>query len=173
MKVITIVGSITIALLLCSNAQGLTQAQIKQGCVNKGNTISCPKQMRRVEVAPIKRVEVAPMKRTGVAPMKRVEVGGMKRVEVGGMKRVEVGGMKRVEVGGMKRVEVGGMKRVEVAPMKRVEAGGITRYPLAPKAQESNASPQNGQGLNQAQIDAMEQQRRLLWNAGGGGMVYR
>jgi len=149
MKVITIVGSITIALLLCSNVQGLTQAQIKQGCVNKGNAISCPKQMRRVEVAPIKRVEVAPMK------------------------RVEVGGMKRVEVGGMKRVEVGGMKRVEVAPMKRVEAGGITRYPLAPKAQESNASPQNGQGLNQAQIDAMEQQRRLLWNAGGGGMVYR
>ena len=133
MKVITIVGSITIALLLCSNVQGLTQAQIKQGCVNKGNAISCPKQMRRVEVAPIKRVEVAPMK----------------------------------------RVEVGGMKRVEVAPMKRVEAGGITRYPLAPKAQESNASPQNGQGLNQAQIDAMEQQRRLLWNAGGGGMVYR
>ncbi|HZW26229.1 MAG TPA: hypothetical protein VFF26_12160 [Gallionella sp.] len=31
----------------------------------------------------------------------------------------------------------------------------------------------HGRGLNQAQIDAMEAQRRAMWNATGGGMVYR
>lgn len=30
-----------------------------------------------------------------------------------------------------------------------------------------------GQGLNQAQIDAMEMQRRLMWNSTGAGMIYR
>ena len=108
------------------NQQGLSQAQIAQGCVTDGRTVQCPSQMQRVEVAP--------------------------------------------------------MKRVELAPMKRVEVGTINRYEATqPRASSVDAEAERrgkvidpkGQGLNQAQIDAMERQRQLMWNATGGGMVYR
>lgn len=66
-------------------------------------------------------------------------------------------------------------------PMERVKPQGIAKH--QPQARNSNTDAHsqrrskvidpNGQGLNQAQIDAMERQRQLMWNATGGGMVYR
>ncbi len=98
------------------------------------------------------------------------------------MERVGIAPMKRVEVAPMKRVEVAPMKRVEVAPMQRVQVAPIKRYRRTSPVQSSTQAEAErrgkvidpkGQGLNQAQINAMERQRQLMWNATGGNMVYR
>ena len=84
----------------------------------------------------------------------------------------------------MDRVTVGGIDRVPLQPMNRVPANGINRYqpetqqPVGKSIEEEaqiraqKIDPQ-GNGLNQAQINAMEAQRRLMWNSTSPGMVYR
>ena len=136
MQVETVVGSITVVLVLCSSAlaatnpnqQGLSQAQIDQGCTRNGRYVSCPSQMQRVEVAPMQRVEATPIRRVEAAPVQRNRPA----------------------------------QQTQSQPNTQVQAN-----------QRGKVIDPKGQGLNQAQINAMEQQRRLMWNATGGGMVYR
>ena len=144
MKVGAVVGSITVALVLCSSAlaatnpnqQGLSQAQIDQGCTRNGRYVSCPSQMQRVEVAPMQRVEATPIRRVEAAPIRRVEAAPVQRNRPA--------------------------QQTQSQPNTQVQAN-----------QRGKVIDPKGQGLNQAQINAMEQQRRLMWNATGGGMVYR
>ena len=84
--------------------------------------------------------------------------------------------------GGMKRVTLAPMKRVTLSPLKRVPLHSMNRVP-ARKNIGSNISQDaatrgakwdpNGQGLNQAQINAIEKQRELMVNSTGGDMAYR
>jgi Na+-transporting NADH:ubiquinone oxidoreductase subunit NqrC len=126
MNVRTVVGLIA-ALVLSSSAFGLSQEQIKQGCVDEGRTISCPNQMKSVEVAPIQKVEVAPINRVEVAPIKRHR------------------------------------------PAKQAQNSNIA----AEAQQRGKVIDPKGQGMNQAQIDAMEKQRQLMWNTTHPEMGYR
>lgn len=126
MNVRMVVGLIA-ALVLCSSAHGLSQEQIKQGCVDEGRTISCPSQIQSVEVAPIQKVEVAPINRVEVAPIRKHR------------------------------------------PAKQAQNSNID----AEAQQRGKVIDPKGQGLNQAQIDAMERQRQLMWNATNPGMGYR
>lgn len=83
----------------------------------------------------------------------------------------------------MERVTLQPMEVVAPPQMTSVKPQEMAKRQPAPQARKSNINAEakrrgkiidpNGQGLNQAQIDAMEKQRQLMWNATGGGMVYR
>ena len=101
------------------------------------------------------------------------------------IERVQAQGINRVQAQGINRVQAQGINRVQAQGINRVQAQGINRVEHQKQTtdgnQQGNSYAQNrgkvidpnGQGLNQAQIDAMERQRQLMWNSTGGGMVYR
>ena len=119
-------------------------------------------------------------------------VWAMEDVQLSGMREApSPGGIRSVEPPPMRNVELPPMRSVELPPMRVVPDPPPMRVVPPPppmarvKPQTGRSSPNaeakrrgkvidpHGRGLNQAQIDAMEAQRRAMWNATGGGMVYR
>ncbi len=110
---------------------------------------------------------------------------GMEVVKAPGMEIVQPPrGMEAVKAPGMQvapppsRMEVVKAPGMEIAQppkgMAVVKPQGMRRYtPGSDAAERGRAIDPQGQGLNQAQINAMEAQRQMMWNATGGGMVYR
>ncbi len=108
--------------------------------------------------------------------MEAVKAPGMEIVQPPrGMEVVKAPGMEIAQPPrGMEVVKAPGMQ-VALPPkgMAVVKPQGMNRYTPGSDASRGRTIDPQGQGLNQAQIDAMEAQRRMMWNATGGGMVYR
>jgi len=108
-----------------------------------------------------------------------VRAEGIEPVRAEGIEPVKAGGIEPVKAEGIEPVTAQGIEPVTAQGIEPVKAQGIKKY--TPKHRQSNAKAKErgrvidpkGQGLSQAQIDAMEAQRQLMWNATGGGMVYR
>jgi hypothetical protein len=179
-----------VAVMSCGAHAQLTREQAAAGCVVDGRLIRCPSSMRHVEAQGIRSVEAQGIKSVEAQGIDRVEAQGIKRYEARDITPYQAPGITLREAKGIIPREAQGVVPRTAQSVTRREAQDVTRREAGAPPERHKSTPRpnsidaeaaargkaidpQGRGLTQAQIDAMEVQRRLMWNTTGGDMVYR
>lgn len=146
----TVFGAAAIALAFCSSASAIEVKQL-------GGRQITPQQLGGRQMT-----------------IQRLEGRQIKPKELGGRQITD----RQVQAGQMRIDQAGDMRIKQAGPMLSDEERARIRQRNAAAQdawvrERTQRIDPRGQGQNQAQIDAMEMRRKLLWNSTGPGMVYQ